>query len=432
MSVLTATPVSSGLPSRARAGVVSRRRIHPRPVAELSRLTRYRGGTYSHTVDTIVFADGSSARTDLIRLNPNIEAYSLDFGGLAPAGPSRYRVEAWSAVPNLRARAVEPEVDWILRNSYPRVRPAELSRRLRAAGYPLGPANIAEHEAIAGTQAAIWFLTNGLALDTRALNVPVAVDTTTAGAITFEFDGEPQLGGYSLRATAKRPVTVSLQKSADGITWHDVAASRLSVAAGRGHHSKTLGVGATLSSSGHGVGGRGYRHYRLVVDAERPAGIAVVDVRFWLQGSRNHRNADRVVHLYNYLLAGAREARRHAVSPELDAAAATADGDLVGPLRLRAADTAALTVSGRNAVVGSDGAEITGLIQPGAEFYLRRAPGSSAATLTATVPGTSGGFGGRVLTGVARDAGRLTPVALAVPTRTVVDFDIRWDARAVG
>ncbi|PJE20383.1 MAG: TQXA domain-containing protein, partial [Mycobacterium sp.] len=41
-------------------------------------MTRYRGGTYSHTVDKIVFTDGSTARTDLIRLNPNLQAYSLD------------------------------------------------------------------------------------------------------------------------------------------------------------------------------------------------------------------------------------------------------------------------------------------------------------------------------------------------------------------
>lgn len=69
-------------------------------------MTRYRGGTYSHTVDRIVFADGSTARTDLIRLNPT--------------------------------------------------------------------ANIADHEAFAGGIAAIWYFTNGLALDTQPLNVPIA------------------------------------------------------------------------------------------------------------------------------------------------------------------------------------------------------------------------------------------------------------------
>jgi TQXA domain-containing protein len=424
MSVITAPAPSSRLPLPATTAVVSRRRIHPRPAAELCQLTRYRGGTYSHTVDTIVFADGTSARTDLIRLNPNIEAYSLDFAGVAPTRPSRYRAETWSTVPNVRARAVEAEVDWILRNSYPRLRPAELSRRVRAAGHPLGSANIAEHEAIAATQAAIWFFTNGLALDTRALNVPIST-ITAAGTWTFEFDGEPQLGGYSLRATSKQPVTVMLQKSVDGSLWHDVATSRLSIAAGSDHYTKTLGVGTTVSSSGHGPT-RGHRYYRLVVDAERSADAVIVDVKFWLHGSRNHRNAERVVALYDYLLAGAREARRRAVSPDLDVSAATVDGERVGPFRLRVSDSAAVTVSGGHAIVDGNDAALDSVIAPGQAFYLRCARGSSAATITASVPGTENGLGGRVLTGVAHDAGRFTPVALAVPTRLVVDFDVRW------
>jgi hypothetical protein len=35
-------------------------------------MTRYRGGTYSPTVDTIVFTDVNCARTDLIRPNANL------------------------------------------------------------------------------------------------------------------------------------------------------------------------------------------------------------------------------------------------------------------------------------------------------------------------------------------------------------------------
>ena len=60
------------IPSRALTQVATRRRVLARPATELPRMTRYRGGTYSHTVDTIVFADGTTARTDLIRLNPNL------------------------------------------------------------------------------------------------------------------------------------------------------------------------------------------------------------------------------------------------------------------------------------------------------------------------------------------------------------------------
>ena len=164
------------LPRRALAPVATRHRVIVRPATEVTRMTRYRGGTYSHTVDRIVFTDGSSARTDLIRLNPNLLAYSLDFTGIAPHLPSRYRLGTWSTLPHLRARGCEAEVDWIVRHSFPMLTIAELSQRLRAAGYPLGRANLSEHEAIAATQAAIWHLTNGLALDTRPLNEPVAVN----------------------------------------------------------------------------------------------------------------------------------------------------------------------------------------------------------------------------------------------------------------
>lgn len=105
-------------PDRALAPVATRRRCVVRPATALNRMTRYRGGTYSHTVDRVVFADGSWARTDLIRLNPNVHAYSLDFAGIAPAHPSRYRVDTWSALPHLRTSGHEPKVDWILRTRF--------------------------------------------------------------------------------------------------------------------------------------------------------------------------------------------------------------------------------------------------------------------------------------------------------------------------
>src|SRR5277367_1058340 len=163
-------------PNHRTAGrIATNSRVAIRPATELSRLTRYRGGTYSHTVEKVIFIDGSAARTDLIRLNPNVPAYSLDFTGIAPHHPSRYHLGTWSELPHLLASGQEAEVDWILRHSFPLLPTAELSRRVREAGYPIGPANISEHEAIAATQAAIWYLTNGLALDTRPLNVPVAV-----------------------------------------------------------------------------------------------------------------------------------------------------------------------------------------------------------------------------------------------------------------
>ncbi len=259
------------LPVHVPAPVTVRRRMGPAPSVDLSRMTRYRPGTYSHTVDTIVFIDGTSARTDLIRLNPNIEAYSLDFTGISPTRPSRYRADTWAAVPHLQARAHEAEVDWILRNSFPTLSTTEISRRLRAAGYPLGTRNIAEHEAIAGTQAAIWRLTNGLELDDRPLNAPTRV-VRHAGAVTVEFDGDRQLAGYTAMVTSSGDSVLRLQKSADGVVWEDVASSQLLVNGGVGEVHKVLGVGSTMSDSRHGpgqprlpplpAGGRRRRHHR--------------------------------------------------------------------------------------------------------------------------------------------------------------------------
>ena len=66
----------------------------------------------------------------------------LEVTGVAPLRPSRYDVESFAALPNARARSFEVEIDWILRNSFPTLRAAELSRRLRDAGYPLGAGHI--------------------------------------------------------------------------------------------------------------------------------------------------------------------------------------------------------------------------------------------------------------------------------------------------
>ena len=419
------------LTDRAVARVATDSRVVVRPAAELTHMTRYRGGTYSHTVDKVVFTDGSWARTDLIRLNPNVHAYSLDFTGIAPHHPSRYQPGTWSELPHLRASGQEAEVDWILRHSFPLLSTAELSRRVRQAGYPMGPANISEHEAIAATQAAIWYLTNGLALDTRPLNVPVAVHRAGGPVITFEFDGEPQLGGYSVWTASDATVLVRLQKSANGVVWQDISGSLLTTCAREGRYQRTLGEGSTLSTSSHGRGGRGYRYYRLIATSETgETGTPRIDrVSFWLTGTRHYRNADKVVHLYNYLLAGARkavgEAYEEADEPMLIDARAAADSVLIGPFQV--ATPLMLSASGDHQLVDADGFSISGTVEPGTDFYLRRAPGTSAATLTATTPRD---LHGRVLTGVALDgaAQRFTPVALAIPTEMAIEFDIRWEA----
>jgi TQXA domain-containing protein len=410
------------LAHRAAAQVATDSRIVVRPATELTQMTRYRGGTYSHTVEKIVFTDGSWARTDLIRLNPNVPAYSLDFTGIAPHHPSRYQPGTWSELPHLRASGNEAEVDWILRHSFPLLPVAELSRRVREAGYPIGPANISEHEAIAATQAAIWYLTNGMALDTRPLNVPVAVHRASGPVTTFEFDGEPQLGGYSVWTTSDTEVVVRLQKSANAVVWQDISGSLLTTGAQEGRYQRTLGEGSTLSTHSHGRGGRGYRYYRLIATSE--TGTPKIErVSFWLTGTRHYRNADKVVHLYNYLLAGARKAERASDTTTLIDVHAVADSELVGPFKV----TTPLTLSASDGqLVDADGFSITGPVEPGADFYIRRTPGASAAKLTATPHDLHG----RVLTGVALDgaAQGFTPVALAIPTEMAIEFDISWEA----
>ncbi|MDT5163127.1 MAG: hypothetical protein QOC88_21 [Mycobacterium sp.] len=412
--------------SRGTTGrIASERRVSVRPANELSRLTRYRGGTYSHTVEKVVFTDGNSARTDLIRLNPNVPAYSLDFTGVSPRHPSRYQPGTWSELPHLRASGKEAEVDWILRHSYPLLPTAALSRRVREAGYPIGTANISEHEAIAATQAAIWSLTNGLALETRPLNVPVAVHRSRGAITTFEFDGELQLGGYSVWSASS--AELRLQKSSNGRVWQDVSGSLLTTGDDAGRYRRTLGEGSTLSTSSHGRGGRGYRYYRLIASSDTGT-PSIEHVTFWLTGARHYRNSDKVVHLYNYLLAGAATATRTAGKgvgqPALIDSHAVVDAELVGPFQATAPLT--ITATDGHRLVDADGFAIEA-VKPGSDFYLRPAPGSSAATLTGK---TAADLHGRVLIGVALDpaAQRFTPVALAIPTETAIEFDISWEA----
>ena len=406
---------------RALRQVATRRRVLVRPTTEVTHMTRYRGGTYSHTVDTIVFADGTSARTDLIMVNPNLRAYSLDFTGIAPDNPSRYRLGTWASLPHLHASGYEAEVDWIVRHSFPRRSIAELSRQLRQAGYPLGAANLSEHEAIAATQAAIWHFTNGLVLDTRPLNVPIAV-RRGPGAITFEFDGQPQLGGYSLSKDTDAAVSLKLQKSANGVVWQDISGSRLITDAGRGRYQRTLGVGSTLSASSHGSGGRGYRYYRLIASSDA---AAIGDVRFWLTGARHYRNADRIVHLYNYLLAGACNALRITDELRLVESQATAESELIGPFQVPI--PLRLSVADGHRLVDANGLATPDIVEPGTDFYLRAAPGTSGTTMTATTPHS---LTGRVLTGVATEGSpqRFTPIALTIPTDVAIEFDITWQA----
>ena len=313
------------------------------PSTLLTGLSRVRGGTFSSTVGRIRFADGTSAHTDLIRLTPNVDAYSLDFGGTSPRQLSHYREAVWRHAP-VRATVLwrMQEITTILVNGHPRVPTAELTRRLRDAGYPIGTGEVREHEAIAATQAAIWHLTNGLELDTQPLDQPVRVnarigehpsarpvlriaDARHAGVLDWhtqvpagesvylelELDGRPELESFSFvvgARTGRHGVRVHLERSLDGQVWQPVSHSSLQLPATRGRRVHTrLGSGSTLANASAASGRRGYRHYRLAASGpvDRDGLLDLHDVRLELAGGSRFRNNERIVHLYQLLLSQA-------------------------------------------------------------------------------------------------------------------------------
>ncbi|GAA2009033.1 Cys-Gln thioester bond-forming surface protein [Microbacterium ulmi] len=92
--------------------------------------------------------------------------YSVDFHGTPPANNNDYVQAEW-AEPLLPAVAVEArgEVEWILKNSYPVVDTSRLRDAIRASDPSFPQGYFSESEAVAGTQAAIWHLTDGVDLD---------------------------------------------------------------------------------------------------------------------------------------------------------------------------------------------------------------------------------------------------------------------------
>lgn len=295
------------------------------PPAARSTFRRYRPGTFSATVETIRLTDGRSVRTDLIRLNPDLECYSLDLQGAAPRGTAHYTVTPWAEADPLKDCA--PEVTAILRASYPAVGLGELSARMRNDGYPLGRGNLQAHEAIAATQAALWHVTNDVDLDTRPVAAPVSVavqrdgDTEAVpvaperpawvGGITRDsgvrlhvnMAERVQLGSYSVVFASRSHldgVRVQLERSPDGRAWTPVPSSAV-CATGEHEVHKVLGVGATLADGQ----GRGYAHYRVVITTDSPteSRIGVERVSLTAAGRPAYRNPERVVHLYEYLLA---------------------------------------------------------------------------------------------------------------------------------
>ncbi len=359
-------------------------------------LTRYPVGTHSSTIDRIRLTDGREARTDLVRLHPNVDAYSLRITGTSPRHAVGYAVAGWTNAPTLRIWQRRREIDAVLRASYPAVGLRELSRRLRAAGYPMGGADLRDHEAIAATQAALWHLTDGIDLATRPAHqagsvrvhdgrgsaVPLTTSLTSDRPLFIEltYDARPQLGGYHVAFGAPTDLTrleLTLERSVDGSTWVPVPTSAVPAIGGgrRGprpvpvtggsvfsaHSSRvpvrsavgrittwrgvTLGLGTTLANR-HGDG---YPHYRVVLatSSEQPVPITVEDVWVAPSGVSPYPNPERVVHLYDDLLRRARSRPAGGLSlvrtgpgqpPQTPAQrdfGAPSPATALGPLRLR-------------------------------------------------------------------------------------------------
>lgn len=303
-------------------------------------LTRTRGGTFSPTTDVIYLSDGRTARTDLIRLTPNVDAYSLDFNGISPRQLAHYRPDHWQRGASATATSNRAQISTIVAKSFPHVALDVLSGKLRRAGCEIGVADLKDHEAIAATQAAIWKLSNGLELDAQSLAQPVRARSRQAGAafdvaigshhegidwnfsastagvsyLELELPGAPELRSYGWRlprSVEHARLRVWLERSNDAVSWTKVKASD-SIIEGAARlrptrFVKNLGVGSTLSTAAGDPGHTGYRYYRIAVESASgiPQNLYLGGVHVHIAGVSPRRNSERVHALYEYLLATA-------------------------------------------------------------------------------------------------------------------------------
>lgn len=276
--------------------------VAPQEIRSEPQLSRVRGGTYSPTVAQIHFTNGQSALTDLIRLNPGVDSYSLDFAGRSPRQIAHYAPSAWPTAHPQSQRTHERAIARILSISYPFVPLAKVRARLAAEGVA-GAAELRPHEAIAATQAAIWHITNDLHLDTREIAAPVKQSSRhRAGRSTVSLTvGQPlELRSYAVTVRSDGPVTVHLERSPDGRTWQRVATSTVR-SSGTETVCKSLGVGVTVS---HTVNARtvGFLHYRCVAETDGAQPVRLTDVSLRPVAASAYRNAARIVALYQHLV----------------------------------------------------------------------------------------------------------------------------------
>ncbi len=115
----------------------------------------------------IRWADGTTSETELVRLDEQLPGYALVPGSSTLSySEIPWRDSGW--------HASEWSLTQVLAQGYGRVGIDELRRRLRRAGYATAAEELTIHDAVAGTQAAVWHITSGRELDARHVN-PVAV-----------------------------------------------------------------------------------------------------------------------------------------------------------------------------------------------------------------------------------------------------------------
>ncbi|MFT4213769.1 MAG: thioester domain-containing protein [Microbacterium sp.] len=405
-------------------------------------LWRGRGGTYSSTVGRLRLDDESTVLTDLIRLSPNVDAYSLDPLGESPRHLTPYRLGAWADAPTLALRENEAAIVWILSHSYPTVDVATLSARVRASGREVGTGDIPIPEAIAATQAALWTIGSGLRPH-RGLSAPLAelsrsasrevrtIGPTAPASFVVDLPSAAVVTGYrvdlhesELRDSDLSGLEVRLEVSATGSQWHPVSSSRLSAADGRSlgdgrlRLRKGIGVGATVSRarSGRVVG---YAHYRLIVSSTETRSLRVDGIGLDVAHSATEGNAQSMLALYDYLCAGVADRGGSAISGPRSALAS--GSSIIGPFRTDP-DTirfARVTASDRRvAVIDTDGRAVQTL-EGGDEFHLDVSRAGPTATVALAVDVLSGWrTRGRVLLGSSHGGARpCTTLALAVRER---------------
>lgn len=115
----------------------------------------------------IRWAEGTTSETELVRVDEQLPAYGLVPG----ASAASYREISWLDSDWLPG---EWALTQVLAQGYGRVGIDELRRRLRRAGYAVAADELTIHDAVAGTQAAVWHITDGRVLDAHHVN-PIAV-----------------------------------------------------------------------------------------------------------------------------------------------------------------------------------------------------------------------------------------------------------------